>query len=182
MYKWEKQAQVTHKPRASVRNGRKPTQRHVRRLLHKRLRRSAAPAPGPARPRLRCRPMAAGRRGPRLLLEEAVQRKELSRAAPRLPALLSRRQKSEVMPVLAALLRRGARGRGLLLQRRVQVRGAGTRFLRPWLRPRGRKEPSVPALGRPPPPPRTLRSRPEAQAPRQRFHSPRPCRSVDFAF
>uniref|UniRef100_A0A8C2RPF6 Acetyl-CoA acetyltransferase, mitochondrial n=1 Tax=Capra hircus TaxID=9925 RepID=A0A8C2RPF6_CAPHI len=64
--------------------------------------------------------MAAGRRGPRLLLEEAVQRKELSRAAPRLPALLSRRQKSEVMPVLAALLRRGARGRGLLLQRRVQ--------------------------------------------------------------
>lgn len=128
--------------------------------------------------------MAAGRRGPRLLLEEAVQRKELSRgrAAPRLPAFLSWRQKSEVMPVLAALLRRGAWGRGPLLQRRVQVRGAGTRFVRPWLRPRGRKEPSVPASGRPPPPPRTLRSRPEAQAPRQRFHSPRPCRSVGVAF
>lgn len=66
--------------------------------------------------------MAAGRRGPRLLLEEAAQREELSRgrAAPRRPALLFQRERSEIMSVLAALLRRGP-----LLQRRVQVRGAG---------------------------------------------------------
>lgn len=137
-------------------------------------------APGSAGP-LGCRPMAAGRRGPRLLLEEAAQREELSRgrAAPRRPALLFRRERSEIMPVLAALLRRGP-----LLQRRVQVRGAGTRLARPWPRACGRKEPSMRASGRPPPPPppRTLRSRPEAQASTQRFHSPRPCRIVDIAF
>lgn len=179
-----KQAQVTHKPRGLSQKWQEtnPAPRQA----------AFAQAPPPlggssAKPRPTPPPLPANGRRPSRS-EAAIGRggaaegAESGRAAaPRLLAL-SRRQKSAVMPVLAALLRRGAAGAASCFRGGCRWEGLGLASWGLAAAARPGAGASVRAFGKTSPPHRTLRSRPEAQAPGQRFHSPRPCRSVGVGF